>query len=152
MLNLAHVHLVLNHLPLLTLPIALVFFLFSSYKKNEEFKRFSLWVIIVTSLTVVPVFLTGEPAEEVIEHLPGISERLIKNHEEFAEVSFALTLLSSFIAFVLLLFSGRIIFLKKHGDKLVIISCLIALATLFYSANLGGRINHPEIKESSAIH
>ena len=37
------------------------------------------------------MFLTGEPAEEVVGHLPGISEQAIEEHEEAAEVAAIVT-------------------------------------------------------------
>jgi len=148
-MNFAHIHLALNHLPIMTIPVALIFYMYSIFKKNKELKKFSLMVIVITAATVIPVFLTGEPAEEVIENLPGVSEKLIKNHEEAAEVAFIMTLIAGGISLLTLLFSDKIEMLNKHGDKLVIGLCFLALGFLVYTANQGGKIRHSELADEA---
>ena len=41
--------------------------------------------MIMVGVSVVPVYFSGEPAEGKIEHLPGVTEKNIHNHEEAAE-------------------------------------------------------------------
>jgi hypothetical protein len=53
-------------------------------RKSEELKRVSLGVFVFTALIVLPFYFTGEPAEEVVEHLPGVAEPLIERHENAA--------------------------------------------------------------------
>ncbi|MCF8059916.1 MAG: hypothetical protein K9K67_11505 [Bacteriovoracaceae bacterium] len=145
-MNLAQIHLALNHLPLMTIPVALIFYIYSIIKKNEEFKKFSLLMVLVTAFTVIPVFLTGEPAEEVVEHLPGVSEKLIESHEETAEVAFVLTLVAGAFSLLNLLFTEKLAFFKKHGPNFVIGICILALGLLLYTANKGGKIRHTELR------
>jgi uncharacterized membrane protein len=150
MINFAHLHLILNHLPIMTIPVSLIFFIFSIYKKNEDLKKFSLMMLVGTAATVIPVYLTGEPAEDVVEKLSGVSKSLIHDHEETAELSLVLTLIAGGFALACLLFTDRLRVLKKHGDKLVIFSCVIALGFLVYTANKGGKIRHSELRSSLA--
>ena len=146
-MNFAHLHLILNHLPLLTLPIVMIFLGYSLYKKSEQFKRFSLLMIMLTSVSVLPVFLTGEPAEEVIEKLPGVSKSVVHEHEEFAEIAFVLTLLVSISSLLVLLTYSKPV-TAKYGIPLVLIVSVIAISALGYTANLGGKIRHTELLES----
>jgi len=151
MINFAHLHLILNHLPIMTIPVALIFYIYSLRTKNEKLQNFSLIMLIGTAATVLPVFYTGEPAEEIIEGMTSISKKLIHDHEETAEIAFVLTLIAGATASVNLFFKDRLPLLKKHGDKLVIGSCIIAIGFLAYAANKGGKINHPELRDSTAI-
>ena len=91
-MNLAHVHLLLNHIPVIAVPIGLIFLVHSLWKSNVQQMRFAYLFLFLTSLSVIAVFLTGEPAEEIIEHLPGVTEALIEVHEEAGLFSLILTL------------------------------------------------------------
>lgn len=42
---------------------------------------------MVTAAAAVPTYLTGEPAEEAVEHLPGVVKDLIEIHEERALIA-----------------------------------------------------------------
>ena len=53
-------------------------------KKSEELKRLSCYVFVLMALLTIPVYLTGEGAEEIVEHLPGVPHELIEEHEESA--------------------------------------------------------------------
>jgi len=125
----------------------MIFLGYSLYKKSEQFKRFSLLMIMLTSVSVLPVFLTGEPAEEVIEKLPGVSKSVVHEHEEFAEIAFVLTLLVSISSLLVLLTYSKPV-TAKYGIPLVLIVSVIAISALGYTANLGGKIRHTELLES----
>lgn len=143
-MNFAHLHLILNHIPMFTIPMVLIFLVYALKKNDESLKKFSLMVLIATSATVLPVYLTGEPAEEVVEHLPGISKDLIEAHEEAAEVALILTLVAGAVAIATLITSKHKV-LQSMGPKFVILVSLAALLALGYAANLGGKIRHPEV-------
>ena len=146
-MNLAYMHLILNHIPMIGMPVALIFLLYGFYFKNPSSQRFSLFVLIALSALVVPVYLTGEPAEEVVEHLPGVVESVIESHEEAAEVSLVLTLITGLTAFVALWFhkDER----KSRALNLAVVACAsVAVASLVYTANLGGKIRHTEFSSS----
>lgn len=147
MINFAHLHLILNHLPVMTMPVALVFFVFSIYNKNKDLKKFSLFIIAAAAATVVPVFFTGEPAEEIVEGVVGVSKRLIHDHEETAELSLILTLIAGVFSILMLFYEQKFVFLKKYGNKVVLALCLLSLGFLVFTANKGGKIRHPELRD-----
>lgn len=99
-------------------------------------------------MSVLPVYFTGEPAEENIEHLPGVSESLIEAHEEAAEKSLILTLIIGGAAVLALLGPQKPGF-QKYVNLLLILVTAIAVGSLGYTANLGGKIRHPEFHEKS---
>ncbi len=98
----------------------------------------------LTSITVLPVFYTGEPAEKVIKkEVTSISKSVIHDHEESAEVSLILTLIVSLSSIAVLL-KYRHPLSKKYGVPLILLIGLVAIGSLVYSANLGGKIRHTE--------
>ena len=113
--------------------------------------KIGLVVLIVIALATWGVQLTGEPAEEVVEHLPGVSRRLIHDHEEAAELSTIVVGVAGIAALVaFFLIRGR----RAVGRAMTVITLLLALAgfgTVAYAANLGGVIRHPEIHSGAAV-
>jgi hypothetical protein len=76
---------VLNHIPILGTVLGFLLLSVAVARKSGELKRVSLAVFVITAVVALPVYFTGEPAEEIVEHLPGVSESLIERHEEAAQ-------------------------------------------------------------------
>ena len=149
-MNNAHLHLLLNHLPVLGSVLGLFLLIFSLWRKSIEIKRVSLVVFVLTAMSLVPTYLTGEPAEEMVEHLPGVSEALVGQHESAALVALSAALATGVVAL-----AGLILLWRKNS-----LPVWLALATLFLAvasstlmartANLGGQIRHTEIRSGSS--
>lgn len=143
-MNFAHIHLILNHIPMLTMPVVLVFFVFAIWTKNKSVEKFSLVLLILTALMVVPVYLTGEPAEKVVKNFIELSEPLVKAHEDSAELSLLFTLMAGVMAFVSILIEKKLKDLRLV-NAIVVFTTLLAVSSLGYTANLGGKIRHSEL-------
>jgi uncharacterized membrane protein len=107
-----------------------------------------LTILVVTAFAAIPVYLTGEPAEEVVEHLPGVSEQIIELHEDSALSSLVLAIVTGTFALVALFarrFSSEKI--AAAGAYITLILSLAAGAAMAYTANLGGQIRHTEIRQ-----
>lgn len=149
-MNFAHIHLILNHIPVIGIPVALAFLVYGIYVKNQPSQRFSLLVLIGLAAIVLPVYFTGEPAEEVIEHMPGFAESFIGAHEDAAMFSLILTLLTGAAAFVAFWF-------QKDPNKsrwlnfVVLGIAIVAVLSLLYTANLGGKVRHTELRSGGAV-
>lgn len=72
----AHFHLMLNHFPIIGMTFASPLLLLAWGTKSEDLIRVGLGLVSLTGLLAVATFLTGEPAEEVVENLPGVAKRL----------------------------------------------------------------------------
>lgn len=146
-MNQAHLHLLVNHLPIIFPIVGMIVLLDGLLIKSEIVKRTSFYIFMIGSLCTIMAGATGEGAEEVVEHLAGISKSLIHEHEEVAEkfafVSYALGILS-LIAFVV---NYKKMALSKMMSWVVV---LAAAATIFLGANTGltgGEIRHSEIRQ-----
>jgi uncharacterized membrane protein len=148
-MNLAHIHLLLNHVPLIGLPVAMAFLGYGLWIQNSSMQKFSMFIIICLAIVVLPIFFSGEPAEELVEHLPGVAESFIESHEGAAKFSLALTLFAGFSAIVGLLFH------KNYRTRLINVGVLlvsfIAVLSLAYTANLGGKIRHTELRGDATV-
>ncbi len=147
-MDLVHIHLLLNHVPVLGLLIGFLILAWGTLRGFDEVKNVGLIVLFVSSLIAIPVYLTGEPAEEVVENLPGVSEQIIELHEDAAIYSLVLCIITGILAFVALM-ARR--FLSESTAKIaifiVLIQSLIAGGSIAYTANLGGQVRHSEIRQ-----
>ena len=108
--------------------------------------------MVFTGLIAIPVYLTGEPAEETVEHLPGVLESIIEEHEEFAKFG----LISAFVSGVAALVS--LLLLRKDANagkaKMLLFATLalsaITVGMMGWTAKLGGVIRHTEIRAAGA--
>src|SRR6266542_3751374 len=71
-MNATHIHLFLNHIPLISAAVAILLIAIGVVKKSAELKKASLWIFVVAALITIPVYLTGEPADGIIDHRGGL--------------------------------------------------------------------------------
>lgn len=147
-MNWAHVHLMINHFPVVGVFGATALFVYSLVKKSEEVKRVSFGLFVLLALITLAVFFTGQAAEDTVKKLPGVTETYIDRHEEMAE--FALVFMETLGLAAL----AGLLFLRASGaipKWLVVIVLLLSVATaavVGVTANLGGQIRHTEIREN----
>ena len=140
-----HLHLLLNHVPVIGTVLGLLLLLVAFTRRSEELKKVTLGLFVLIALVTVPVYLTGEPAEEMVENIPGISKAMIDRHEDAALFSLIAVEVTGIIALAgLLLFRRK----KDLGNLLAILTLAFAVVTgglLAWTSNLGGQVRHTEI-------
>lgn len=145
-----HIHLILSHFPIVGTIIGVMILAYGQISKNIEIQKVALLTFILMALFTIPVFLTGEGAEESIEDMAGISKNLIHNHEELAEK--AIWLMG--VLGVLSLISFFAIIKKLSFAKTItLVTFIVSIATCGVFAqvgNLGGQIRHSEIRDAGA--
>lgn len=140
-----HLHLVLTHVPILGVLFGTLLLGWAMLRRSEELQRLALVLFVLCGLAVVPVFQTGEPAEETVEHLPGVSKAAVERHEESAETTLFLTEVLAAAAL------GALIFRRRSGPLAlpllggVLVLGMLASASLAWTGSLGGQIRHTEI-------
>ena len=142
----AHLHLILNHFPVIGSAVSLLVFFAGIYFKSAAVKRTGFSLFILTGLLTVPTFLTGEPAEKIVEHLPGISEALIEEHEEFAELAVWSVYAAATVSLLGLYLSWKRAEEPKWLTALVCVLGVCSIGVMAWTGNLGGRIAHPELR------
>lgn len=79
----------------------------SGIVRRRKGKRLAAVTTAAMAFMAIPVYLTDEPAEERVEHLTGVLETMIEEHEEAAEVAMVLLNLVGLSYLVALLFQYR---------------------------------------------
>ena len=80
-MNLPHVHLLLNHLPIIGTFIAFGLFLVSLVGKHNDLKQASLALFSLLALLAIPTYMSGDAANEAIKDTPDVSMALIQTHQ-----------------------------------------------------------------------
>jgi uncharacterized membrane protein len=144
-MNPAHLHLVLNHFPVVGTVTAVALLTLALVMKRSVLARAGLWALIVSGLMAIPVYLAGEGAEDVVEEV-GVAHSVIEAHEEAALVVLvALLVLAALSAGVLWLHRHRAEIPRKLTIGVWVLS-LVAGFLVVRLANLGGEIRHTEIR------
>lgn len=145
-MDLLYVHLLLNHVPVIGTIVCALFLLAALIKRSRDLAVAGLTGLVVVALVALPVFYTGEPAEERAERLPGVTDASIHEHEEAAEPAIIVMEVAGALALVgLIAFRVR----PAHSWKLVIGTlgvAFIAFVLIARTAQLGGEIRHTELR------
>ena len=148
-MNPAHMHLLLNHIPVLALASATILLITARWRAQIEWTRLSMIFFVLAGTASVPVFLTGEPAEEIIENIGGISMMHLESHENSAMVSLIGACILGLLALAGLFFI-ELVHTRRMVWTTFFIVALIANGLMMWTSNLGGKIHHIEIHNGFA--
>src|ERR1700688_2595306 len=151
MLNCTHIHLMLNHIPVIGLAVPIVLLLIAWVRKDRRLEWLSTQMFVVFSLLTIPVYLTGSPASHKMREVPGISLEIIHRHSNAADFAFwTLEGLGALSLWTLYKFRSSAAVPPRLTAALLALA-LTALGLMIWTANLGGKIRHPEIGASGAV-
>lgn len=149
-MNQAHWHLILNHAPILGSLFGLVLLLLAVVLHAQPvLLRTSLATLMVAALLAIPTQLTGEGAEELVEDQPSVSETLIHEHQEAAELSFWVMEATGALALVSLLLLARSHARAGIFTYLTLAGALASFGLMARTGYLGGQIMHPEVRSDA---
>ena len=145
----AHLHLALNHVPVVGVPLVMLLLGWGLLRRNREIVRLAFGALALMALATAFVYLTGEPTEELVEGLAGVSEPLLERHEEAAQLTIILVGILGIAGLFGLVFTRqRSPF--RYG-LLVLVLSVLPVAALARTANLGGQVRHPEIRPGASL-
>jgi uncharacterized membrane protein len=148
-MNDAHFHLVVNHLPIVFPMVGVIIMIGGFLFRSEVIKRTSFAIFILGAMVTVPAFMSGEGAEEVVEHMAGMSHDLIHEHEEKAETFALLSYLLGAISLIGIWANWK---RKKIASILAILTLVMSGAVLYFAKQTGtsgGEIRHTEIRSGA---
>ena len=141
----AYFHIVASHIPIVAVPLMLLL-LFAGIKlKKNDLQEAALIGLVLIALTTIPIFLSGEEAEELVEHLPNISEELVERHESSGKVAFILVLVSGALSTVTLLFRQFRLAWAPYLISSTLITGVASTGVLFWTGYQGGKIEHLDV-------
>lgn len=156
-MDLTHLHLLLNHVPTVGTLIGVGLLLVGWAAKRDHVKEVSLILLLGVALVTIPTYVTGNGAAEKICKMTGpnspcvdptVIRQLIEAHEGAA-----------FPAMLMMEFVGAFAWLglwqyrrSRHvpgwNTAIILLLSVVTFAAIARTANLGGDIRHPEIRET----
>jgi uncharacterized membrane protein len=150
-MNTTHLHLLLNHFPIIGSLLGVGVMFYGYMTSSEQVKKAALWLWVAMAAVAVPVFLTGEPAEESVEGITGVSEALIEEHEDAATIAIWLMEVLGLLSLVTLAVGwGK----ERLSKPLVLVTTMLSLvvfAAMARTGYLGGQIRRSEIRSGVAM-
>lgn len=148
-MTILHLHLLLNHIPVVGALFALLLFALALTRRETVSVKFALAFTAAMAAVAAVVYFTGGAAEEAVENLAGVTERSINRHEEAAELTtIVFGILGGFSLVALLALRSR------KPPKWVALAGLVGSlgvsALMGWTANLGGQIRHTEIQGAAS--
>jgi len=148
-MNDAHLHMVVNHFPIIGTILGLGILIFSFLFKNISYRNIAYGLFIVSAIFAFFSMYTGEGAEEIVEDLPNVGRKIIHIHEEFAEKLALLLYLLGLISTAGLYADYKAL----SKAKIVAVLALLVSVTAVYLGSLtgtsGGEIRHTEIRTNT---
>lgn len=151
-MNDAHLHLIVNHFPIIGTILGLGILISGMILKNNSVKNTAYVLFIIAAIFAALSMATGEGAEEMVEDMPNIGKQIIHEHEEMAEKLAVVLYLLGLSSIVGLYFN------LKNKAKATLVSYLvltIAIVGVFLAqktGTTGGEIRHTEIRENAISH
>jgi uncharacterized membrane protein len=147
-MNLAHVHLLLNHFPTIGFGIALALYFAALIGKKDDLHRASLVIFFLIAAVAIPTYMSGNAAEEVIKD--KVAGGLIRAHEDAALQGFIVMEITGFLAWLALWQYRLLRRAPGWSTPVILVLSVISFGLMARAANLGGAINHPEIQTPGA--
>lgn len=143
----------LNHFPIIGTLVGIGVIFYGYITRSEEIKKTALWIWAAMAVIAIPVYLTGESAEEAVEHLAGVSESLIHEHEEMAGLAIWFMEALGVFSFLSLVIS-RIFPSASRSKVTYVVAICLSLAVFGVMARtgyLGGQIRHTELGNNQTL-
>jgi len=155
-MNLAHVHLLLNHIPIIGTLITLAIFLLGLAGNRDVLKQTSLTLFVLIALAAIPAYMSGSGASAALQESPDVAMEKVEIHQGAALIAFIFMELTGLVALRALWRYSRIEknpWISGPARLNLWVALALALATsglMAVAGNTGGDIRHSEIVAENA--
>lgn len=148
-MNDAHLHMVVNHVPIMGAIFGLGILIAGLLLKNNTLKNTAYILFIIAAVFSFFAMSTGEGAEEIVEDFPNIGHQIIHEHEEIAE-KFAISIYVLGVISLIGIYAN----FKNHAKSNLVafIALTIALVVVILAQQVGttgGEVRHTEIRDNT---
>ena len=141
----AHLHLLVNHVPILGALFALALLLASYCYAGDVLRRSALVVLVGTALAASASDYSGTSAKEAIRGLPGVRRDQIRAHEEVAEKAYLGAAIVGALALGALV-RWRRTPVPRGATLVMLLGTAVVSGAMAYTGLLGGRVRHTEVR------
>jgi uncharacterized membrane protein len=146
MWNVAHLHIAINHIPVILIPTALVILAVGVWRRSEVVFRTGIVVAWVGVASGLATYFTGDPAADLVMAAEKAQQKtldpIVGEHD--ASASWALG--SAVLVAIACVWAWRRKGLGREVTVPLLVLTALSTAILGRTALLGGRIRHPEAR------
>lgn len=149
-MEVSHIHIVINHVPLLGTAFGLILLISGLIFKNKSLEKVGLITFVVIGLATIGTYFSGKKAIGPIKEIAGTSREAIHEHSDMAETALYLMLGLMLASLTVLIVQWRSK-TRKTGPMNGIVIVLAITTFVFMSIvnNLGGKVRRPELREEA---
>jgi hypothetical protein len=143
-MNLAHVHLLLNHVPTIGFGFGIGLLVASLVRDSADLRRAGYVVFFVVALVAIPAYLSGNAADVVLRTGKELQHDVVIAHQNaamLALIPMEIVGLASWLA----LWQSR-----RWQQPAVLVLSIVTFVLMARAATIGGQIRHPEIVAAGA--
>jgi hypothetical protein len=140
-----HLHLLVNHLPILGAFGATVLLLVSLVYGRAVLERTALALLVVVAIAAGAAKFSGEPAEDAVRGLPGVTHDAVEEHAELGDNAFIAAAVLGVLSLGALI-RWRQTPLPRAAAYGALGGALLLSGTMAYVGLEGGRIRHTEVR------
>ena len=150
-MNLAHIHLLLNHWPIIGAFVGLFLFLVAFFANSDDLKQTSLAFFTILALLTIPTYMSGDVANEVLKQsATPLPKDLVSTHQGAAWLSLMFMQITGAVALVGLWQFSRMSRpapgpVARWNFAVVLFLSVVTAGLMTVTGNTGGAIRHPEI-------
>lgn len=148
-MNSTHFHMLLNHFPVIGTLIGSVLLAWGILKDQQNIKSTAAVILSLMAIIAIPVYLTGEPAEESVENLPGVAKSMIDLHEDAASIAILLMGITGAVALIAVLLAFQKKAIAKTAYLATLFFSVVCFAAMARTGYYGGQIRHTEISSTA---
>src|SRR5262245_37095255 len=146
-MNLAHLHIMLNHVPSLGSIAGLLLLAAGIYKKDEAIKQFAYGVLVLITMAVLPTYISGAEAQRIVEKSPTYSAGMVQMHQNAAMITLLIMTAAGMFAWFGLWQYRRHSRSGSLTTMATLLATMAAVSAVLVTASIGGKISHQEIRE-----
>jgi hypothetical protein len=150
-MDLAHLHLLLNHFPTIGNIIGAGLFVLSLITNSNDLKRASLVVLLGIALIAIPTYVSGNGAQDALKAMPDVSKSRIETHEGAAFVALGFMEVTGAFAWLGLWQFRRLARVPNWNVAVILILAVATIGLMARAADIGGEIRHAEIRVGQEI-
>jgi hypothetical protein len=145
--NWAHVHLVVNEVPIVGSLFAAVLLLVATVIRSRDGMVWAALIVLgISFLGLVLAFFTGDPALAVISGAPRTSASALSEHHVRALVASGLFVVAAAVGVATAIFARKKGSFSLRSVLPLLVITIVSGGALAWTGLAGGRINHPEIQ------
>ena len=144
----AHWHVLLNHLPIMGVPLTALLLCWGLFRRHDVVIRAALYGALLMAAGSVVVDQLGDAAKDNIEHEAWANRDLIRAHEDAADYANTAALVTGALALVVLVMARGGKPVRFAGAIVVLLALLITASAMARTGWEGGKIRHSEFDVS----